>query len=198
MTADSMLADATYGIARMKEGKEFQFYFRGTLASLKGAFDHLLEEYNQKFGLGIGPGSDLNPGSFRAAAKKQGKVTAGKFIDDFLTERKSLYADPKVGLLLASHGIRDLEIHREEQPRDIEIKLYETISMSARVEVRDPNGNLIGISDNATPPKKLGPKPPEFRYYLQTWGKGDDIPTLCDYCLAEVQKFVRKLEAGYP
>jgi hypothetical protein len=67
--------------------------------------------------------------------------------------------------------------HMIEQPRDVEIRIFEQISVSfsARVEARDEHGNLIGISDSAQPSKKIEPKPSEVHYYLQEWGKGDDI-----------------------
>src|SRR5690349_20954864 len=128
MSVESMMKAAHYGIAKMKEGEEFEFYFRATLDSLKGVRDHLLEEYNKKFGLGIGEEDNLYVSSFRAAAKSKGDSTAEKFIDLFDKEWASLIADAKVGLLLETHGIRDLEIHRGEQPRNFKLNLYENAS----------------------------------------------------------------------
>src|SRR5258708_15798633 len=104
MTADSMLAHAKYGIAQMREGSEFDFHFRARLASLKSVLDHLLEEYNQKFDLGIGRETNLNVKRFRGAAKADGNEDAQKFIEDFGKERELLLEDKIVWLLLRTHG----------------------------------------------------------------------------------------------
>jgi len=197
MTADSMLSGAAYGIARMNEGKEFDFYFRGTLALLKGSLDHLLEEYNQKYGLDIGVGELLNVGTFRNAARAQKNADALKFVDFFETERNALYGIPGVGFILTTHGIRDLEIHRSQQPRNVALNFTVSLSLNARIEARDAQGNLIGATDNTVPPKQIDPTPPEVHFYLQQWNT-EDIPTLCERCHAELRSFTKKVKTTFP
>ena len=200
MTTESMIQSAKYGIVKMKEGNEFDYYFRGTLACLKGVLDHLLEEYNKKFGLQIGVEANLGIKTFRKAAKKSANPEAVRFIDFFENERSALFADSRVGLLLETHGVRDQEIHREEQPRDFGVVLHEMVTARAsfKVERYDASGRPIWSTTESEEAHAPSVKPHEVHYYLQSWNRTEDIPALCEYCVKQLEAFVVKFRSAFP
>lgn len=151
----------------------FNFYFKGTLASLKGLLDYLLEEYNDIFKLGIGPNENLYVSTFRNKANSMGNTNAIKFIDDYSEMKNKLLDDPKVGLLLKPHGVRDQEIHRKQTQRRPEIFLEDSFGNKTKPEVQ-----------------------PKFRFFLKAW-PDDDIPTLCEYVRTELYNAIRTLNDKY-
>jgi hypothetical protein len=192
---DEAISEAEYGIKRMKENAApFDFYLKGTLASLKGALDYLLEEYNAKYSVGIGDKEDLNVRSFKDRVKGGKHPRAESFIDSYVKEKKKLFADPKCEKLLARYGSRDITIHRKQLQKNINLTLYEHITASVRIEVKDGKGNLV--STGGSPAQPVTVRPPEIQYFLSDW-KSDDIPTLCEYTLNEVKKFVSTLRANH-
>jgi hypothetical protein len=195
LTVDRAICEAEYGIKKMKENTEpFDFYFKGTLASLKGILDYLLEEYNSKYSVGITDKEDLNWSIFKERVKEGKNARAESFINSYIAERKKLLADPKCEKLLARHGSRDITIHRRQLPKQISVTLYERIAASVQIEVRDERGKII--STGGSPPHPVTPRPPEIHHFLQDW-KSDDIPTLCEYTLNELKKFVARIRANH-
>jgi hypothetical protein len=193
---DQAVSEAEYGINRMKQNAApFDFYFRGTLACLRGALDYLLEEYNAKYSLGIGDAEDLNASIFKDRAKAGKNQRAELFIDRYVQERQKLLTDPRCKKLLGRHGSRDITIHRRQLGKSIKVTLYAQITASAHVDVRDEKGNLVSSGDTA--PQLVTTKPPEAHYFLSDW-ENDDIPTLCDHALNEVRKFVATMRANHP
>ncbi len=170
-----LFEDIRFGVYQMRnDPTHFNFYFRGTLVSLKGVLDHLLEEYNARFNLGISADEDLNVSAFCKKTENMNNKVAIKFIKDYIKMKKGLLRDPKVALLLGHHGVRDQEIHRRPAQRKIKITL------------EDSFGNK---TESATQPT--------FSFFLQAWSN-DDIPTLCEYVSAELVKAVTLLVAKYP
>ena len=134
MTVDRAICEAEYGIKKMKENTEpFDFYFKGTLVSLKGILDYLLEEYNSKYSVGITDKEDLNWSIFEERVKGGKNPRAESFINSYVAERKELLADPRCEKLLARHGSRDITIHRRQPPKKINITLHERIGVSVQV-----------------------------------------------------------------
>lgn len=179
----------------MKENAApFDFYFKGTLACLKGVLDYLLEEYNSKYSVGITDNEDLSPSLFAKKANDSNNAKAQSFIKRYEAERNALLTDPKCGKLLAHRGTRDIAIHRREPPKNVNLTLHEIGTARAHVEVRDDKGNLIAVSDDLPQPMK--PPPPEVKYFLSDWAS-DDIPTLCEYTLNELKNMVSRMRAAY-
>ena len=170
-----LFEDIRFGVYQMRnDPTHFNFYFRGTLASLKGVLDHLLEEYNVRFNLGISADEDLNVSAFSNKAKNMNNKDAIKFIREYKKTKETLLEDEKVKLLLGQHGVRDQEIHRRPAQRMIKITL------------KDSFGN-----------KTESVALPTFSFFLKAW-PSDDIPTLCEYVSAELAKAVKSLVAKYP
>lgn len=196
MGVKEAILQVEYGIKKMKENATpFEFYFKGTLVNLKGALDYLLDEYNSKYSVGIGDNEDLSISEFRKRVKGKNSH-AESFIEAYDKERAKLFADPKCGKLLTRHGSRDITVHRRELPKKITIALHESVTISAHVEARDESGKLVGTADSRPEPVPLS-APPEVHYFLPDW-TNDDIPSLCEYTLNEVKKFVTALRANYP
>jgi hypothetical protein len=70
MGVETAISHAQYGIDKMKANADpFDFYFKATLASLKGILDYILEEYNSKYAVGIGDNENLSADYFEKNAK---------------------------------------------------------------------------------------------------------------------------------
>jgi hypothetical protein len=198
MSVDTAISEAHYGIDKMKENtNQFDFYFKGTLACLKGILDYVLEEYNVKYSLGIGDSENLDVGNFESKAKICKNPAAVPFIAFYKTEKAKLLADPKCGKLLARHGSRDIAIHRKELPKNVAITVHEFATTSVSVVVKDARGNIISTAADSPPPSARANPPPQIQYYLRDW-PSDDIPTLCEYTLDALRRFIASLRTNYP
>jgi hypothetical protein len=124
MSVDQSISESEFGIKKMRENTEpFDLYFKGTLATLKGALDYLLDEYNTKYSVGVGDDENPNPRSFKDRVGSGKNPTADAFIDFYRAEKKTLLADPKCRLLLETHGTRDIAIHRREIPKSVSVNV---------------------------------------------------------------------------
>ena len=118
MTADGKIGEAKRWLDKIKNSEHRKD--RTDLKDNVSAFlncansipDHLLEEYNQKFNLGITSNDKLYPSTFENAANKQNNTQATKFISEFKKEKKKIESDP-VGKVLSEK--RDLDTHRASQ-----------------------------------------------------------------------------------
>ncbi|MGI0080088.1 MAG: hypothetical protein ACRECH_10735 [Nitrososphaerales archaeon] len=137
---------------------------------------------------------NLSPRSFRKEATKKGIAQAKVFINFYETKKAKLLSDNKVKILLETHGVRDQEIHRESPPRHLEIELHEHVTVSHGA-VRDEKGNVVSSGDSK--PAPVEHVPPQVRFYLANW-RQEDIPTLCEYCLGELRRFVTVLRSNFP
>ena len=192
----NLIDEAAYGIGKLRDNAEpYQFYVRAVLTSMKGVKDHLLEDYNQKFVLGMTASDDLSIESFKQRATRSSNSQASTFITRFETEWRNLLADTKVSFLLSRHGIRDLEVHRRPEPQNISINLPASISVSGTVVVRDPQGNVV--ASGPFTPSTASPTPVQVKRYFQSWS-ADDIPTLCDYCLSKLRVLVSTIQGAFP
>ena len=197
MGVDTTISHAQHGIDKMKENADpFDFYFKGTLVCLKGILDYILEEYNIKYSVGIGDNENLSADYFEKKARDCKNPSALPFIASYKAEKANLLADPKCGKLLASHGSRDIAIHRKELPKKIAVTLYASISSSFHIVVKDERGNITGTADSPPRLEKVNP-PSQGQCFLQDW-PNDDIPTLCEYTLNALKGFVRTLRKKYP
>jgi hypothetical protein len=198
MGVDSTISHAQYGIDRMKTMADpFDFYFKGTLACLKGILDYLLEEYNSKYSVGIGENEDLNADVFKKRVKDGKNPKAESFIDSYMVENKKLLADSKCEKLLGRHGSRNIAMHRKELPKNVAINFQGFGAASiTKVVIKDKDGNITASKES---PPVIGDRPsvPQARFFLQDW-PSDDIPTLCEYTLNALKEFVKTLRTNYP
>ena len=196
MGVNELIADAEFGIKCIRtDTSHFNFYFRGTLASLKGILDQIIEEYNTKYKLGISLSENLYPEKFKKVARTQKNLQALKFIQYYNSEKCNLLKDTKIKFLLDSHGMRDIEIHRKTLPRNVKMEIEESLTSSIHIEARDEGGTVVSTADS----KQIKPDeiPPVIVYFLKDWEK-DDIPTLCEHSLLNLKNFISDIRTNFP
>lgn len=168
--------DAGHGIKRLREEpREYGFYLRGTLASMRSVYDYILEEYNQKFGLGFTLDEKLTSQLFRDRAKERKNKDALRFIRAFDKGWQKLMNDPELNALLGESGERNIIMHRKHSMIQVQnVRLtpdqrYEDVG-KATLHFRDRKDGV---------PSKL------------------EIPDQCDYCLSKLGEFRGSLVFRY-
>ena len=118
MTADGKIAEAERWLEKIKnsehrkERTELKDNVSAFLNCVNSIPDHLLEEYNQKFNLGIALNDKLYPNIFEKATKAQNNIHAIKFISEFDKEKRKIKSIT-VGKIFSKK--RDLDTHKESQ-----------------------------------------------------------------------------------
>lgn len=118
MTAAGKIAEAERWLDKIKNSEhrkdrtELKDNVSAFLNCTNSIPDHLLEEYNQKFNLGITSNDKLYPSTFEKASKKQNNTQAINFISEFKKEKNKIGSDP-IGKVLSEK--RNLDTHRESQ-----------------------------------------------------------------------------------
>ena len=118
MTSDEKIGEAERWLTKIRNSEhrknriELEDNIKAFLNSVNSIPDHLLEEYNKKFNLGINLENKLYPKSFEKIAKQNGNQDALDFISTFKEEKGKVESDP-IGKTLIPK--RDLDTHRERQ-----------------------------------------------------------------------------------
>jgi len=118
MTADEKIGEAERWLDKIKDSEhrkdrtELKDNVNAFLNCANSIPDHLLEEYNKKFKLGITLNKKLHPRAFEVEAKNNNNQKALDFISSFKKE-KSKVESHHVGKILTKK--RDLDTHRESQ-----------------------------------------------------------------------------------
>lgn len=118
MTADEKIDESERWFAKIQNSEhrknrtELEDNIKAFLNSVNSIPDHLLEEYNKKFNLGIDLKDNLYPRTFEEIATQKGNQAALKFISTFKKEKGKVESDPIGKILLPK---RDLDTHRERQ-----------------------------------------------------------------------------------
>lgn len=110
------------------------------LSSINSIPDHLLEDYNNKYNLGVSLTEDLYKNKFEDKAKSQKNVNAIAFIVWFKQKINIIELDP-IGSILTQK--RHLDIHRTTQkPNHFEATLSDIVEVSDSVSVREFPANM--------------------------------------------------------
>jgi len=118
MSADEKISETERWLKRIqnsehrKDRTELKDNVSAFLNCVNSIPDHLLEEYNKKFQLGITLNDKLYPSIFEKEANIQNNKKALQFISDFKSEKNKVESD-SVGKILTKK--RDLDTHREGQ-----------------------------------------------------------------------------------
>lgn len=170
MSADKKVLGAEYHLKNMKnyyivDEQSFNYEVEAFLTKIRSIPDVLLEDYNLKFGLGIGLDEKLYPRVFEEKVKtlKDEKIQkeATKFLEWWKVQVAKFESDPFVSVFFTK---RHISVHRTELRPDLKkITLIESISFSDSFTVikRDKYGNIY---DNGSLAKKeeaslISPKP---------------------------------------
>lgn len=137
MTVAEKTSESEYFLERIKQTysnqNEVNFNFSAFLSSSRSIAEHLLEEYNQKFGLGISVSDKMNANEFRR--RSVGNTNAERFIAWFDAQIDQIKNNP-VGNLLWEQ--RNVNIHRTTQrPNHIVVNIHETMTITDSVSARE-------------------------------------------------------------
>jgi len=172
MEAERKLQGAAYHLQRMEEvylknDEFFTYELEAFLVKLKSVTDVLLEDFNEKFSLGISLEKKLTSKIFENKARQLQNYRAISFIQWWNNKIRQIRSDQLGSILFKK---RNISIHRKVVKPDLKrITLYETIHYSVTVRAYDEKGNLIKeVKSPETPqePEKPKPKPPEVEWYF--------------------------------
>jgi len=172
MSADKKVLGAEYHLKNMKnyyivDEQSFVYEVEAFLTKIRSIPDALLEDYNLKFGLGIGLDEKLYPKVFEEKVKtlKDEKIQkeATKFLEWWKAQVAKFESDPLVKVFFDK---RHISIHRTEVRADLKkVTITDTLSISDSVSVikRDKYGNIYDDGSLAKietdEPKSISPKP---------------------------------------
>lgn len=122
----------------VNDGVKIQHNLSAFLSSCRSIPEHMLEEYNQKYSLGISKKNELNSKTFRA--KSFGNKNAQSFIDYFDARIEEIKKD-KIGNFMWEK--RNLNIHRSTVSPDI-VNIH--AEMDSILDV-----SSVGVFDPDTP-----------------------------------------------
>ena len=189
MIVDKKIQAAEYHLANMKEKnvkdeQHFIYEVEAFLTKIRSIPDVLLEDYNQKFGLGISLNEKLYPKIFRDKANlvKDQKIRkkALDFLKWWIEEINRFSSNPLTSLFFKK---RNKSIHRTELRVDLKrVTTQASINLSGSVTVikRDKYGNIYDAgSFNDLPDKK------ENRQSKPSLAKNKIEDTKVEWCFSE-------------
>jgi len=181
----------------LKSDEIFTYELEAFLVKLRSIPDVLLQDFNEKFSLGISLEEKLYPKSFEDRAKQLQNKQAIKFIKWWNNKMNKIRSD-RLGSILFRK--RDISVHRKVvRPELKEITLYETIHITESVTVRkyDEKGNLIeevkspGIS--AEPEE---PKPAEINWFFSDYSD-ENVLEVSKKLLQMIKRFIEEAKSRF-
>ncbi|HSB57348.1 MAG TPA: hypothetical protein VLD38_06035 [Nitrosopumilaceae archaeon] len=203
MTAIEKLKESIYNLNNLKnmdKWNEAYFYaFNSFLASTRSILDHLLEDYNLKYNLGIDlEVYDLN-GEFHK--KSKGNENAEKFIKWYEDEYKKIKDEPNYGFLIKK---RNIILHRKSiKPTKFKIGMNFPQGLTLTASEGKPASAIIPLSFDKNPivkitttDKQTGEQSireekgiPILEYYLDE-NPNQTIDIICEAFLERLKKMV--------
>lgn len=203
MPAEDSLRDAEYGLTMIEQNlgtDKLQYHLRAFLTSLKSVFDYLLEDYNQKYSLGITEDEDLNARRFEEKARQLGHNEAQRFIAWWKVKKGQVKSDRRCAFLLARHGRRDIMVHRRRVPMRVDVEVFESITISDRVRVEKYNnqGKLLEVRESEpTKPPSPAPKPSTIEFYFDGFDI-ENVVSVCKHCFETLKNVIEEARRNFP
>jgi hypothetical protein len=162
LTVEDQIKDAEYFLHLLSykySRDELRPNLTAFLAISRGVIDHLLEEYNVKFGLNIPLETKLFIDTLKKAAKSQSNQTALDFLKFYKCEFYSLAKTPVGHLILGKRGLmlgkRDAAMHRIPPPLSGHFSVYiqESLNFDEKLVVSktDKDGKIRQESQSFSP-----------------------------------------------
>lgn len=143
----------------MENEEQFTHEFEAFLTNARSIPDVMLEDFNNKFGLGISLEEKLTPNTFEKKAKQLKNQEAMAFIDWW----KSRMEQVRSSALGPLFDKRNIAIHRKTVKPDLKkINVIPKFSV-AEITVHDEKGNLVAKSSSIGS-KDEKPEPAEFEW----------------------------------
>lgn len=204
MTAIEKIKESSYNLNNLKNAdkwSEVYFYtFNCFIASARSILDHLLEDYNKKYNLGI----DLEVHDLKSAfhKKAKGKPDAEQFIEWYEDEYKKIIDEPNYRTLIKQ---RNIILHRQtikptkfkigmNFPQGLTITATEGKATDAVIPITFDNKETkikITTTDKQTGEQNVREEEgvPIMEYYLDE-NTTQSIDTLCEALLERITKMV--------
>lgn len=183
------------------EQVEFELNLRALLATIRSIPDHLLEEYNLRFGFNI-PLSDRH---FKTAFSLKAKADSRKEVAEFLTfwtqgieSIRSNVQNPANILFSKRH----IQIHRAPVRPDLtKIEMHEGnigVTESVTVQKYNDKGELVATSHStSTTMNQPSPSSSHVDWYFKDHD-GEPVLQLCEEGLNVVKVFVNAAHNRFP
>jgi hypothetical protein len=216
MVVEEAISDAEYflkAVKRSKSREDLRPNLGAFLAMSRSIVDHLLEDYNIKFGLNINLETKLKSDTFENEARKQSNLSALEFIM-FYKERFQELEKNDIFKLLKNK--RNLRIHRRITTVRGEFirRVSDTVGVSDRgvnVIVTRKNGNIEYYSNDKSKQegrsptlkqyeqleKEQGPIDSAVNWYFSDYYK-EDLVDLCQDFLDTINNFVHNIQTNFP
>jgi hypothetical protein len=207
LTVEEDIMDAQYFLNKLKSESikdELRPNINAFLAISRGIIDHLLEEYNVKFGLNIPLSEKLFPNTFEKAAKDQNNTPALAFIKFYNCEIAFLKCDDVANLILNK---RNIAIHRgpKQFRQEFTVHLFDTINLEETLAAKKihKNGKIEDISlpsksqQGKQEDKDLTRSEVESEWFFTDYDAKEG-PDICQDFLNLVCGFVNKAHMQFP
>ena len=138
MTVEDKIAESYYNLDKIRHlsmmAKEFQFELSNYLNSAQSIFYHLLEDYNQKFCLGLT--GNYRDDHFKENAKVSGDKKAYEFFCWYKDELNKITQNKEYGFLITK---RHLNVHKKNvMPKKFKIGDYTPREITAGEKIIIP------------------------------------------------------------
>jgi len=194
MTAQEKIREAEYRLNGILNAPldVVQFEVSPFLTATHSIYDHLLQDFANRFALGIIP--QLNTGSFEQKARKLKNVQAEKFITWYRAEKKVLVENNRFGFLF---DLRHIDVHRQVPKTILRLETKGPMTFSAGTTTEIPivftplghEAKVEGISKNGT--REVGKVEAKASTIAFFEGHPDiDIVTVCTEFLNAAKAFV--------
>jgi len=202
MTAMAKAREAEFYLGKMRKSytnveEEFVYYLSAFLAASRSIPDHLLEEYNVKYGLNLPLTEKLYADRFESRAKEIHHSDALRFIRFWKERMNALQRDPIGGLIIS---MRNLNVHRVVvKPDLVKVEITDTFVFtdSVRVEKFDKEGKLVEVCESPREhPMKPEEVPARVDWYFKEYEK-EPIIAVCERFLAIIKDFVDETRRSF-
>lgn len=202
MEAEKKLRGATYHLQRMKEmylknEENFIYELEAFLVKTRSIPDVLLEDFNQKFSLGMSLEKELNHKTFKERAQQLQNAQAISFIKWWKDKMKQIRSDSLGSILF---GKRNISVHRKVVKPDLKkVTLHDNIRLTDSVTVKkyDEKGKLIEeVKSPETSQKPPEPKPAEINWFFSEH-PDENILEACKKLLEMIKGFIEEAKSRF-
>lgn len=203
MEAEKKLRGAIYHFQRMGEAylkseEEILVYeLEAFLVKVRSIPDVLLEDFNEKFSLGISLEEELYPKTFEDRARELQNTQAIGFIQWWNSKMNQIRSDQLGSILFKK---RNISVHRKVvRPDHKEITMYDTIRLTDSITIRkyDEKGDLIEeLKSPETPPEPREPKSAEINWFFSEY-RNENVLEISKKLLQMVKEFVEEAKSRF-
>jgi hypothetical protein len=197
MEAEKKFSGALYHFQRMEEvylknEEKLTYELEAFLVKIRSIPDVLLEDFNQKFSLGIGLERKLTPKIFRKKAQELGGIQATEFIKWWEEKKREIESGPLGSILFKK---RNISVHRKVVAPDLKrITLTATVDLSYSITVKNEKGKII--NELEMPPRSRKPEPQKIDWCFNEF-PSEDVLGISKKLLQMVKEFIEEAKSRF-